>query len=150
MPSAYEISLLDSTREVGKTRIAGETITSTNFTLQDGYMDQLRSAIEGVTNGVVVSERRLYENNAFDATPPTDPASQREHKWTVIMQDTVTLRKFKIQIPCADESLIDIPSEDMKDSTQRTALVQALENYVRSPAGNPVEVLRIFASYRNV
>jgi len=141
---------MDSTREVGKTRVSGITIDGTNYTLQNGYMDQLKSAIQGVTLGTLVSERRLFQNNTFLGEPPTDPASQREHKWTVVFQDNVTLRKFKIQIPCADESLIDIPTEDMKDSTERTALVQALENYVRSPAGNAVTVLRIFATYRNV
>lgn len=152
MPSRLTVSLWDYDKEPSSVTMEGLTITAANLDAQNTMMDAIETAIAGVSLGVIFKDTRVFDYSLIAGTPPNDKDAQREKKWLVRMHDAVTFKPHKIEIPCADLSLLDDQNKGSMDSSDAayTALEAALQNYIRTEAGNPVIVDEIVFVGRNL
>lgn len=123
-------------------------LDNTNIVAQLAAFADFRDAIEAT----VVGNMGAWEVVAADGGPGKDPAdsplAQRENKWLVSFTDNVNGNPGSFTIPCADLTLLGADGENMAAGTERTALVDATEAYVRSVTGNAVTVSSIkFRAY---
>ena len=150
MASELVITFRDYGWETSHVTFRGVPIDENNILLQLSEQDTLAAAVADVTLGRRAQTVRVLDRVVNSAQAAATPQSQRENKWLVIMRDTATQELSRIEIPCADMSLLAPNSEEM-DSTdlKYTALVQAIQTYHRSPAGNEVSVERVLFVARN-
>lgn len=146
----YGLSFLDSSRETGKTDFHIGDLTAVSLPGALTQMGALQTAIEAVVLGTV-SNSRWGDNDILSSTPPASPLAQRGVKWSVLMEDAVLHTKFTNLIPTADLSLLPtvggVVSEDLNlTAGVGLALKTALQDLVKSPAGNAAVVLRIYYS----
>ena len=148
--SFYGVSMIDSSNEVGKSDFNIGDLTALSLAGALTQMGALRTAIQNVTLGTVAVSR-WGDADILSSTRPTDPLCQRGVKWTVLMEDTVTHKKFSNRLPTADLSLLPlvggVRSEDLDLTTGAgAALKTAIEALCKSPADNSVAVLRVYYS----
>lgn len=121
----------------------------------------LRSAIEGITLGVVASESLTVFDTQLSSTPPSDPHAQVERAWLVRYTDNQQFfdppinaipnegyqQVFTVTIPTADIAAAGrlVPGTDLANLTEAgmAAFVSAFETTARSPYGGTVNVLEI-------
>jgi len=144
--SFYGLSILDNSEETGKTDFNIGDLTAVSLPGALTQMGALQTAIEGVILGTV-SVSRWGDADNISNTPPASPLAQRGVKWTVLMEDDTLHTKFKNLLPTADLSLLAAGEEEL-DLTAGAglALKVAIEDLARSPAGNNVNVLRVYYS----
>lgn len=126
----------------------------------------LRTAIDGMTLGVVAKESLMAFNTALSAAVPTDENAQRERKWLVRYVDNLPFfddpinaipnagfgKVFTFSIPTALFVGTLLPNTDLADLTDAliAPFVTAFEAIARSPYGGTVDVLEIEAVGRNL
>jgi hypothetical protein len=126
-----------------------------------------RSAVEGITLGVVSDESLAVFNTNLSNSPPSSPLAQIESAWLVTYEDNIDFfdaptnsipnegfgRLFTMTIPTADIAATDrlLPNSDMADleETGMAAFVTAFENSVHSPYGGTVTVISVKHVGRN-
>lgn len=144
--SFFGLSLLDNSNETGGTEFKIGDLTAVSLPGALTQMGALKTAIEGVTLGVV-SQSRYGDRDFLSRTKPTNPAAQRGVKWTVQMEDDTLHTLFNNTIPTADLSLLASGNEDLDLTTGAgQALKDAIEALVKSSAGNGVIVQRVYYS----
>jgi len=148
--SFYGLSLRDSSNELGKSQWNIGDLTAISLAGALTQMGALKTAIEGVTLGVVASER-WGDDDIVSNSIPSSALAQRGVKWNVLIEDNTTHLKTTNYIPTADLSLLpDAPGggklEDLDLSTGAgAALKDAIEDLAKySGTGNSVTVLRIY------
>lgn len=112
----------------------------------------LHAALEAVSNGNVAKQTIIAEDDLLNDTRPISPYAQRELKWLVQYQDTVSMKKYTFTIPCALLTLMSDGGDDYADIVGITAwatLVTWLENWMQSPEGNAISVNRVSVVGRN-
>jgi len=145
--SQYSLAFRDYDKEVSRVRMSVIQLASGNFTAWTAALDALQTGIAGISIGVAASEVRTASAANLDQSIPTDPFAQRETKWIVRYEDTVTHEIYRNEIPCADLALLSGNSEFI------TAFpVGALQTFkdaweagVLSPDGNAVTVVSLQA-----
>lgn len=147
-----QLSWADYNNEVGRTRLHVTVLTAANFVAQGVLRASLHTSIAGIVNGVLV--KTAYGNDDIPfAGPATDPGTQRETKWLVQFHDSVTLKKYKIELPGADTAQLD-PNDrahaEIGDAGVVDAFVTAFQDYVLSDVGNAVVVDEITLVGRNL
>lgn len=146
-PNSYvTFTLLDFSEEKASTQIGipGYNVLTNAGVITD--VGALRAAIDGITLGSIVQENLTWFATKYAAAAPTDQEAQREKKWLVRVQDTVTLAEYRVEIPTADLTGVQlIPGTDNADLGQppMDAFVSAFEAVYRSPDGNPATVLQV-------
>jgi len=152
MPSRLSVSFWDYDKEPSTVTVEGLQITAANLDAQNTMMDAIETALAGVSLGVIFKDTRVFDYSLIAGTPPNDKEAQREKKWLVKMHDAVTFKPHKLEIPCADLSLLDDQNKGSIDKTSGayTALESALQNYIRTEAGNPVIVDDVVFVGRNL
>jgi hypothetical protein len=156
MPARWTQSFVDYNREPSTVSLrlsqpADITDPLLSTALQVG-MNALKSAIEGVSLGLPTTETRTYmqEKHASPTAAAASINAQRERKWLVRYYDAETFDTGTFEIPAADLSLLQPNSEFMDISGgPGAALVTAVENHVKSPAGNAVIVVEVVHVGRN-
>jgi hypothetical protein len=144
VPGRYTVTFMDHGRERSTVGIHTPVVTDSNYATVDGQMDDLLSALDGVSLGVAYKENRIMEVVYAIPVPPASPSAQREDKWLVKGYDATLLHPWSIEIPCADLSLLEENTERMDPTDAAyTALVAAIEALALSNAGNAVEVTEI-------
>jgi len=150
--SFYGLSLRDSSNELGKTEWNIGDLTAVSLAGALTQMGALKAAVEGVTLGVVASER-WGDNDVVSNTIPSSGLAQRGVKWNVLIEDNTTHLKTTNYIPTADLSLLPAAPgggklEDLDLTTGAGQdLKEAVEALVKYPGtGNSVTVLRIYFS----
>lgn len=150
--SFYGLSLRDSSNELSKSEWNIGDLTAVSLAGALTQMGALKTAIEGVTLGVVASER-WGDNDIVSNAIPTSPNAQRGVKWNVLIEDNVTHLKTTNYIPTADLSLLpDAPMGGKLEDLDLTAgvglaLKEAIEDLAKySGTGNAVTVLRVYFS----
>lgn len=128
----------------------GESAAQMNMPVADGISIANAQALIGAVNAASIGAfgrqdivtRELVA--AGTAVRPTDPAAQKENRFKVTYQDTVTLKYYSFTIPCADLTLLPSGSEFL-DLTAGVGLgiVTNYETYGESELGNPVTVISI-------
>lgn len=145
------ITLMDHDEEKSSFRFNFGPITVGTLV---GFLSQfgaLRTAVEGITLGVVTQEQWVGDTTKFNAAPPADKVARRETKWLVRYQDTVNFSVYTAEIPTADPSLTEDNSEEVDITAGApAAFVSAFEAIARSPEGNGVNVLGMRYVGRNL
>ena len=93
----------------------------------------LKSAIEGLTSGVIQRESWGQSTKISNALPASQSA-QRESKILVIYEDSVTYELFRMEIPCRNDANIALIANtdklDLSDA-ETAAFVTAFEAIAR-------------------
>lgn len=159
-------TLMDYSREKASVGITTAAITAVSIAGALTQFGALRTAIEGITNGVVAAEALYVNRTKLSNTPPSDPTSQRENKWLVTYEDVTEFFDdpvnaipnagfrgvFNIEIPTADLTNVDmVPNTDdaLLTGTEMAAFISAFEALARSPYGGAVNVTRVQFVGRN-
>lgn len=151
-PSPYlSFTFTDFSKEKGTCQFNIAPLDDTSILLLNahplplGIYASLLAAIENVTVAIT-AQAAVSQVIRYSNTFPTDSQSQREKKWIVSYEDTVTFRRYSVEIPCAQ--LVDSqfkPNTDEIDLSNAIWInfVNAFEAAVVSPDGNAVNVLAV-------
>lgn len=87
-----------------------------------GYLTALgnmRTAIQGVTNGIIASEMWVGDNTVLSQAAPATPIAQRENKWLVTYEGNTNNKLFQMTLPTADltNAALFLPGSDEADLT---------------------------------
>jgi len=110
------------------------TATPANIAAQDTLVDNIVTAVNAVTLGVLGKREHIYERLFISRIRAASTSAQRENKWLVRYHGNITQDKFQLSIPTADLSLLPDGSEFL-DITAGVglALADALEAALSSP-----------------
>lgn len=158
-------TLIDHSNEETRTSFYTGNITAASLPGTLTQFGALRTAIEGITLGVVAKESLKVFDTTLANVPPSDENAQRERKWVVSYEDSLAFfddpvnaipnagyrKKFTLEIGTADLVGRLLPNSDQADMTdpQIVAFVTAFEAIARSPYGGTVNVLGLTAVGRN-
>lgn len=95
----------------------------------------LETAIGGITLGLL-ARNGFTQANLVTLLNPASNAAQREKKWLVTYHDTVTLKKFRLLLPCADTAQLD-PDDRAHANIGDTGVVDAFVSAFQSNAITP-------------
>lgn len=161
-------TIVDFSRERSSFRFHTGAVTAVSLPGLLTQFGTLRTAIEGITLGVMNSERLQVFDTKLSNTPPTDPSAQVERKWLVTYEDNQPFfdppvnaipnegfgKLFQMEIPTADIETAGflLPNSDQADLANVTiaAFVTAFEAIGRSPYGGTVNVIQITAVGRDL
>ncbi len=159
-------SFLDYDRETSSTNLQTGAVTAVSLPGLLTQIGTLRTALEGITVGVVSAESLYAFRTRLSNTPPSDPQAQRERVWVVHYEDNQAFfdpptnaipnegfgKNFAIAVPTADFSgtrlLANSEDADLTE-TSIAAFVSAFEAIARSPYGGTVNITRIEAGGRS-
>lgn len=147
------ITMLDNSNEKSVVRVNAVELTAANIVAQEAAFAAFLAGVAGITLGVVTNTIEKAQDETFiNPTPPADENAQRERKWLVQYYDTTTGERNSFSLPTADLTgflLADSDKADLAVAAMAT-FVTAAEAYVRSPAGNPINILAIVHVGRNL
>jgi hypothetical protein len=128
-------TLRDFSTETSSVQIFNGDITAVSL---PGFLTAVgtgRTAIEGITLGVMAKEQWVGDNTILSALAPTNVFAQRELKWLVRYHDAVTQAKAKLEIPTADPTGVLLPQSDFADLTiaPMSTFVAWFEGFARHP-----------------
>jgi len=128
--------MLDYSNEKSNTTVYVGPITALTIAAFLTQFGALRTAIEGITLGVVSQESWVGDVTVLSNTPPTDAEAQREKKWLVRYVGDTTDKIFTLEIATAElggDHLL--PMSDFADLTETdmAAFVTAFEAIAKSP-----------------
>ncbi len=165
MPGYGSFTLLDHSNEKSTVGFYTGDVTAVSLPGLLTEFGALRTAIEGVTLGVVSKESLKVFDTALANQPPADENAQVERAWLVSYEDNLPFfddpvnaipnagyrKRFVLSIPTADIVGRLLPNTDLADMAdpQIAALVSAMETTLRSPYGGTINVLEIRAVGRN-
>lgn len=136
MAHLAQFTLLDYSNERSSTTVNVGAITAVSII---GFLTDfgaLRTAIEGITLGVVAQEAWVGDRTVLSNTPPTDPEAQREKKWLVRYVGDTSGKVYQLEIPTAELAGGHLlPMSDFADLTETdmAAFVTAFEDIARTP-----------------
>lgn len=154
-------SLRDNSRELGRAEfnIPDITVDSIGQILTD--FGNFRTAIDGITLGVMAKEALVMDETNLSALAPTDPQAQKGIKWTVQYTDNQQYfdppvnaipnagyqQIFTNTIPTANLSLLANGAEELNLAAgPGLAFATAFNAIVRSPYGGTTTLLRVYYS----
>lgn len=154
MPSTGRLSVqyIDYDGEKSSVGMRVPLQTAANFDAQLAAVGQLVSAIGNITRGNLGTFDWLY-SSLNDVARSDDPQAQREQKWLVQYHDSVTLKRYTLELPCADLDMLDPYDREhafIGGVAFVDAFVTAFETYALTPDGNLPTVDEISFKGRNV
>lgn len=167
MPGRLGFSMIDYSREKKAFSLATGEVTAVSLPGLLTEVGALRTAVEGITLGVVSDESLSVFNTNLSNVPPTSPLAQIESAWLVTYEDALPFfddpvnaipnegygRLFTMTIPTADIAtagrLAPNSDEAVLSETGMAAFVTAFEETARSPYGGTVNVISIRHVGRN-
>lgn len=165
MPGRLSFSLMDHSREKSRFSLATGEVTAVSLPGLLTQVGALRTAIEGITRGVVSNEALSVFDTPLAQLPPADELAQVEVAWLVTYMDVTEFfddpinaipnegsgRLFTVSIPTADIQGRLQPYSDYADmdDTDIQAFVSAFEAIARSPYGGEVSVVSLKHVGRN-
>lgn len=149
----YSVGIRDYSGEIGTTQVHMGAITAVSIGGALTDMGALRTAIDGVTRGVVARESWVGDNTVLSNAAPTDELAQRELKWLVVYEGNTSNKKYQVTLPTANPTGRLLPGTDLADLTETAmaAFVTAFEDMARTPDDDTetVSVLEIRLVGRN-
>lgn len=135
MASEYGVTWIDFSQEASNMGLTVTQITAGNLVATLGLLDTLLAATQAITEGQAARSRVLARVQDEDTTPPAAESAQRERKWLVFYHDTVTAKKFRLEIPTALLTGNLVSGSDLADlgATNIAAWVTAFEAVARDP-----------------
>lgn len=157
MPGELGFSIRDNNGDVTTTGIHTGNVTAVSLPGLLTQVGTLRTALEGVTLGVMARERLSVFNTQLSALRAASPVAQAETKWIVGYHDNTAFfddpinaipnagyqKTFTFEIGTADYSLLADGEEELDIDTAATpgkVLRDALEATARSPYGGEIVV----------
>lgn len=141
--STYKIGIREFGTE-GKessVKVFGPDLAAGTFDANVALAAALRTAVLAVQLGEQREAVYGITENAGNSDLPTDSAAQRENKWLVSCREVSGgLNAVTFTIPCADLDQLDADGINMAAGANRTALVSAVEDFVKSNDGTAVVV----------
>lgn len=145
MPGEFGLTEMDYEHKTSMARYPIPTLSGANWVGVVGTLiPALVTEVGPLVYGPHVKQRILAERVLTGAGRPAIAEAQREIKGVMTYQDSVTGRKYNIEIPGISlanmqeaSDLIDLTVPAVAD------VVSAFEGLARSPAGNNVTVLQI-------
>jgi len=151
----YSLSIRDWDKKSGDVQINTGLVTALTLPALLTQIGALRTAIDGITIGVLANESQTVFDTILSQDVPTDQNAQRGNKWLVSYHDNTQffdapvnaipndayLRKFRVMIPTADNTLLADNSRFL-DLTVNPGLAfkTAFEAMAKSPAGGSVVI----------
>lgn len=151
----YTLSLRDWDKKIGTMQVNTGLVTALTLPGLLTQIGALRSAVDGITRGVLANESQEVFNTILSQALPTNEDAQRGNKWLVSYHDNTQffddpvnaipndayLRKFRVMIPTADNSLL-ADNDTLLDLTAGAGLAfkTAFEAIAKSPAGGSVVI----------
>lgn len=167
MPGLITFAMLDYSREKSAFSINTGEVTAVSLPGLLTEIGDLRTAIEGITLGVVSDEAlRAFQTNLSN-TPPASALAQVESAWLVLYEDILPFfddpvnaipnegfgKLFTMTIPTADIAAAGrlAPNSDDAVLTEAgiAAFITAFEATARSPYGGTTNVVRVTFVGRN-
>lgn len=148
----YNRTLVDYDGEKTSFRCVTQPLTAANFDVQTGLAAALGVAMAGITLG------EFAGSQIGNVDPPlsseaANPMAQRELKWLVLVEDTVTSELFTYELGTADPAMLD-PNDrkhaNIGDAGPVDTFISALEAYAYTKNGNALEVKEITLVGRNI
>lgn len=162
-------TILDYNNEKTSVQFATGNITAISIAGALTQFGALRTAIEGITLGVVSQEELTVFRTKLSNTLPGDKSAQRERKWLVVYEDNTPFfddpinaipnegykKIFTNEIGTADLSLLTSRNDTIESSeaglpAALTAFFTAWNDLVKSPHGGDARVLKLVAVGRNL
>jgi hypothetical protein len=140
--SFYSITMNDNTLnpktgqpETANFEVPTTTITAGNLAAQTTAAAAFAAAVEGITIGVLGKTNLDAARTLVSSLRAASTLAQRENKWLCRYIDAVTQKKFRINVPTADLTLLPDGSEflDLADGAVGEAFKTAFEAFVKSP-----------------
>lgn len=135
-------SQIDFDGEVTTFNINHAALTGANFAATETLLDSLRDAMAAITLGTV-SKTRYGNEDLLSITKASAEAAQRELKWLVSYHDATSLKRYSVEIGCADTDQLD-PNDrahaEIGDAGLVDAFIAAFEAVAKSPSGGAVVV----------
>lgn len=167
MPGRLAFQMLDYSRERARFSLATGEVTAVSLPGLLTEVGDLRTAIEGITLGVVSNESLSVFDTPLSQTPPASPLAQVESAWLVTYEDTTEFfddpinaipnegfgRLYTLTIPTADIGAAGRlqPNSDLADlsETGMAAFIAAFEATARTPNGGMTNVISVRHVGRN-
>lgn len=166
MPGRLGFTMLDESRERAAFSLATGEVTAVSLPGLLTQVGALRTAIEGITLGVVSDESLSVFNTSLSNTPPSDVNAQIERAWLVTFEDVTEFfddpvnaipnegfgRLYTLTIPTADISggrKVANSDEGVLTETSMAAFITAFETTARTPNGGAVNVVSMRHVGRN-
>jgi hypothetical protein len=138
------LSYVDHSEEPCTSSFTGADLTAANFDAQIALQDALKTALFGIVLHQPYKDTRVAYQTLASKDPPADSDAQRERKWVISYEDTVTFERYTVEVPMADLTLLDGNTDQADlDNATVAAFVTAFEAYQLSPNGNAVEIKKI-------
>lgn len=149
--SSHSRTYLDFSNEKSTLRFFVTQITSANLVATVAQINAIGLALLDLTLGALDKTQTVLSFQASNPTAPTNPYAQRELKWLVQYRDTVTLREYQMEIPCADLTDNLLPGTDRADlaSADWAQFVTDFEAGALSQDGNAIVILDAYVVGRN-
>lgn len=146
--STFTSSWIDYSLEPSNTKVTITQITAANLVATLALVDTLIAAMQAITLGQLAKSKVTARDQDEDTITPTEPNAQRERKWLVRYHDTITGKKYRLEIPTADigsGNLVTNSDEANLADVQVAAFVTAFEAVAKDPDTglNTVEVDKI-------
>ncbi len=114
------------------------------FAQTTGMQDLIKVGILALTTFNFTRTTTSFAVETSAGGLPTSDFAQRENRFRVFYQDTVTLKKYHLDLPCADLSVMPSGSDLLDISAApATDFITPFEAHAVSELGNAVTVLAI-------
>lgn len=152
---SYTLSLRDWEGSIGTMEVNTGLVTALTLPALLTQIGALRTATDALVRGVIANEQQTVFNTILSQALPTDQDAQRGNKWLVSYHDNTQffdapvnaipndayLRKFRVMIPTADNSLLADNENDLDIAAGAgLAFKTAFEAIAKSPAGGSVVI----------
>lgn len=148
------VTLIDYSEEKSSVTVLNGSITALTIAAFLTQFGALKTAIEGITKGVIVGSSWVGDKDILAAAAPVDVFAQRELKWLVRYENVVSHKIYTLEVPTADPTGRLQAASDKADlaDTEMAAFVTAFEAIGRSPENDVdgVAVLDITLVGRNL
>jgi hypothetical protein len=134
--SFWSASYLDASADrATSTQIAITTLTAGNVAAQAALIATLEAAQLALLLGTESQTDLDFARVKTGASRPSSTLAQRENKFLVRYHDATTFQKFRVELPCADLSLLPAGSDFLVITAGLPATyVTAFEAVAKSPA----------------
>jgi len=150
MTSRLVLTYLDHSLEKSTVQFRGVSMSAANFDAQVALATALQLTLADLTNATLHKQTRVA-SEAVIATGAPAAGVQRENKWLVTYRDNVTGKKYRLEIPGADTTLLEEGTDRLAHTTaEYIAFKAAFEDYVVSEAGNAVVLEELIHVGRNI
>lgn len=145
MPSQVNFTVRDFSDELSGVQFNISDVDETNWIATQAQIAAVQAALAALTIGTIARRAVVAENVPVNDVRPVNPFAQREIGLRLFYQDTNSQKRYHLTIPAPDLVLVGSSGTDDVDLSGVSVvntIVNALETFMRSPEGGPVNFYR--------